>query len=206
MIKQPLINGGKPARGSGENRKPAVGAGHSVPKSGPSCKLSDTNKSGMASVDSRKQLGSNSGIGPGRPVVSKQLPSKMPASTMGNKSSTLGMKRSVNGVQKPLPSKLNSSAPKQFVEQRRDVRVQNKPLPSKVHSSAPKQIVDQRKDSRDQNKPKMVPKQPVASSRAQVCDSIFIAHVNSVKVWMSFSPSIFFIASYGDMFICLTGK
>lgn len=138
-----MTNAGKLVRGSGEDRKLVSGGGRLPPKSESNHKLSSTSKPpSKAPTDSRKQLGSNSGNGPGRPLGPKGLPSKMPVSTMGNKSSTPGMKNPVNGVQKPLPSK--------------------------VHTSVAKQNLEQRKDLREQNKPKMIPKQLVASSKAQV--------------------------------------
>lgn len=102
----------------------------------------------MASTDSRRQLGSNSGSGPGRPVGPKGFPSKTPVGSMGNKSMASGMKNHVNAVQKP-------------------------PL-SKAHSSIPKQNVEQRKDVRQLSKPKVIPKQPVASSTAQVCNAVYV--------------------------------
>lgn len=154
--KQPLVNGGKIARGNDENRKLVTGAGHLASKSGSNYKLSSTNKSIKASADSRKQMSSNSGNGPGRPVGPKGLPSKMPVTTMANKSLTPGTKNLVNGVQKPLPSKLHS------------VNGLQKPLSSKLHSSLPKQSVEQRKDPREQNKPKMISTQPLASTKAQI--------------------------------------
>lgn len=137
-----MNNGGKLVHRSGEDQKLVGGASHLAPKSRSNYKLSSTSKSSEAPVDSRKQLGSNSGNGPGRPVGPKGLPSKMPVNTMGNKSLTPGMKKPVNGVHKPLPSKVPSSIPKLSVEQRKDVR--------------------------EQNKPKILPKQPVVSSKAQV--------------------------------------
>lgn len=151
--KQPLSNGGKPVRGSGVDGRFVARASHLAPKSGPSYKLNSTSQTSKASVDSRKQLGSNSGNGPGRPVGPKGPPSKMPVNTMGNKSFTPGMKNPVNGVKKPLPSKVSSSVPKQSVEQRKD---------------APRQSMDQRKDIREHYKHKMLPKQPVAPSKSQV--------------------------------------
>ncbi|XP_027360752.1 protein SPT2-like isoform X2 [Abrus precatorius] len=140
--KQPLVNNGKLVRGSGEDRRLVAGAGHLAPKSGSNYKLSSTSKSSKESADSRRQLSSNSGNGLGRPVVLKGLPSKMPVSAIGNKSLTPGMRNPVNGVQKPLSSKL--------------------------HSSIPKQCVEQRKGIREQNKPKMIPKQPLASMKVQI--------------------------------------
>lgn len=118
------------------------------PKSGSNNKLTSTSKPSMASADSRKQLANNSGNGPGRSVGSKGLPSKTPVGTMGNKSLASGTKKLVNAAQKP-------------------------PL-SKVHSSISKQSVEHRKDVGEPNKPKMIPKQPVASSIAQVCDTVYM--------------------------------
>ncbi|XP_019445320.1 PREDICTED: protein SPT2 homolog isoform X1 [Lupinus angustifolius] len=169
---QPMMNGGKLVRGSGDDRKPVSGASHLHPQSGSNYKLTSASKASNASADCRKQLssssgngpalsrkqlgsnsgnepagsrrhlGSNSGSGPGRPVEPKGLPSKKPVSTMMNKSSTPGIRSLVNGGHRPSPSK--------------------------VHSSFPKQNVEQRKDLREQNKPKLVPRQPLAPSKAQV--------------------------------------
>ncbi|TKY70002.1 SPT protein [Spatholobus suberectus] len=168
--KQPLVNGGKIVRGSDENLKLVTGSGHVAPKSGSNYKLSSINKSSKASADSRKQLSSISGNGPGRPEGPKGLPSKMPGSSMGNKSLTPGMKNPVNGVQKPLSSKLHSvnGLPKSLSSKLHSVNVWQKPLSSKLHSTVPKQSVKQREDLREQNKPKMISKPPVASTKAQI--------------------------------------
>ncbi|KAE9613310.1 putative mitochondrial carrier domain-containing protein [Lupinus albus] len=170
--KQPMMSGGKLVRGSGEDRKSVSGASHLCHQSGSNYKLTSASKAGNASADSRKQLssssgnrpavsrkqlasnsgngpgdsrrqlGSNSGSGPGRPVGPKGLPSKKPVITMMNTSSIPGIRSLVNGVHRPMPSK--------------------------VHLSVPKQNVEQRKDLREQNKPKLVPRQPLVSSKAQV--------------------------------------
>ncbi|KAJ1388252.1 Chromatin SPT2, partial [Sesbania bispinosa] len=140
--KPSLSNVGKLVHASRDERKLGSAAGHLPHKSGSSYKPSSTSKPSTASADSRKQLGNNSGNGPGRPVGPKGLPPKMSVSTTGNKSSTPGIKNPVNGVQKSVPSKANSSIPKQSMEQRRDIR--------------------------ESNKPKMTPKQPVASSKSQI--------------------------------------
>ncbi|XP_027347046.1 protein SPT2 homolog [Abrus precatorius] len=139
---QPLSNGSKLVRPSHEERKRGSAAGHLPPKSGSSYKTSSTSKPSMASADSRKQLGNNSVNGPGRPAGPKGMPSKNSVGITGNKSSTLGIKTPVNGMQKSLPSK--------------------------AHPSIPKQNVEQRKDIRELNRPKMTPKQPVASSKPQM--------------------------------------
>lgn len=149
--KQSMSNGGKLVRSSGEDRKLVARASHLAPKPQSNYKLSSASQASKASVDSRKQigsngrngqqLGSNSGNGPGRPVGPKGLPSKMPVHSMGNKSVTPGMRNPANGVQRPPTSRVPSSVPK-HVEQRRDVR--------------------------EQNKPRILPKQPVSSSKAQI--------------------------------------
>lgn len=140
--KPSFSNGGKLVRGTGENRKPVAGASHLAPKPRSNYKLSSTSQANKVSVDSRKQLGSHSVNGPGRPLLPKGMPSKMHVNTSVSKSVKPGMRNPVNGVQKPAPSKVPSSVPKQGVDQRRDVR--------------------------EQYKPRTVPKQPVSSSKAQV--------------------------------------
>lgn len=152
--KHSLSNGGKLVRSTGDNRRPVAGASHLAPKPQSNYKLSSSSQASKASVDSRKQLGSSSGNGPGRPVGpkgmpsagSKGMPSKMPVNTMGSKSVTPGMRNPVNGVQKPPPSKVFPSVPKYSMDQRKDVRELHKP-----------KIL-----------PRPPPRPPVASSRAQV--------------------------------------
>ncbi|RDY06746.1 hypothetical protein CR513_09220, partial [Mucuna pruriens] len=170
--KLPLSNGGKHVRASHEERKLGSAAGRLPPKSGSSYKTSSTSKPSMASADYRKQLGNNSGNGPGRPVGSKGLPSKISVGTTGNKSSTPAIKNPVNGMQKSLPSKTHSSIPKQSMEQRKDVQrkdVQRKDIQRKDMQRKDIQREDiQRKDIRELSRPKMAPKPPVASSRPQI--------------------------------------
>ncbi|KAL5099991.1 hypothetical protein RYX36_004318 [Vicia faba] len=144
--KHPLSNGGKLVRSTGDNRRPVAGASHLAPKPQSNYKLSSSSQASKASVDSRKQLGSNSGNGPGRPMGSKGLPSKMPVNTMGSKSVKPGMRNPVNGVQKQPPPKGVSSVPKHSLDQRKDVRELHK---SKILPRPP-------------------PRPPVVSSRAQV--------------------------------------
>ncbi|KAF7829238.1 putative starch synthase 4, chloroplastic/amyloplastic isoform X1 [Senna tora] len=139
--RQPSSNGSKHVYAGREDKK-LVSVGSQLPsKSGSNNKLTSTSKPSLASADSRKQLGNNSGNGPGRPVGPKGLPSRTPVSSMGNKSLAPSIKTPVNAAQKP-------------------------PL-SKAHSSISRQSVEQRKDAREISKPKMIPKQSVASSTAQ---------------------------------------
>ncbi|KAK8472203.1 hypothetical protein PHAVU_002G139100 [Phaseolus vulgaris] len=170
------VNGGKIVRGSDENRKHVTGPGHLAPKSGSNYKISSINKYSKASVDSRKQLSNNSGNGPGRPL-------KMPISTSGNKSLS-DAKNPVNGVHKPLSSKMHSvsgaqkplsskfhsvnGVQKPLSSKLHSVNGVQKPLSSKLHLSLPKQSVEQRNILREQNKPKMISKQPVTSTKAQI--------------------------------------
>ncbi|KAK7366922.1 hypothetical protein VNO80_08925 [Phaseolus coccineus] len=157
------VNGGKIVRGSDENRKHVTGPGHLAPKSGSNYKISSINKYSKASVDSRKQLSNNSGNGPGRPL-------KMPVSTSGNKSLAPDAKNPVNGLHKPLSSKMHSvsGAQKPLFSKLHSVNGVQKPLSSKLHSSLPKQSVEQRNILGEQNKPKMISKQPVTSTKAQI--------------------------------------
>ncbi|XP_027914284.1 protein spt2-like isoform X2 [Vigna unguiculata] len=157
------VSGGKIVRGSDENRKHVSGPGHLAPKSGSNYKISSINRNSKASVDSRKQLSSNSGNGLGRPL-------KMPVSTIGNKSLAPDMKNPVNGVHKALSSKLHSAsgAQKPLSSKLHSVNGVQKPLSSKLHSVLPKQSVEQRNSLREQNKPKMISKQPVASTKVQI--------------------------------------
>ncbi|QCD90765.1 protein SPT2 [Vigna unguiculata] len=157
------VSGGKIVRGCDENRKHVSGPGHLAPKSGSNYKISSINRNSKASVDSRKQLSSNSGNGLGRPL-------KMPVSTIGNKSLAPDMKNPVNGVHKALSSKLHSAsgAQKPLSSKLHSVNGVQKPLSSKLHSVVPKQSVEQRNSLREHNKPKMISKQPVASTKVQI--------------------------------------
>ncbi|KAH1238887.1 hypothetical protein GmHk_08G023468 [Glycine max] len=185
--KLPLSNGGKHVRASHEERNVGSAAGHLPPKSGSSYRTSSTSKPSMASADSRKQPGNNSGNGPGRPVGPKGLPSKISVGTTGNKSSTPAIKNPVNGMQKSLPSKNHPSIPKQIVEQRISKHSVEQRIPKQsveqrfpkqsveqriqkqsVEQRIQKQSVEQRKDIRELYRPKMAPKQPVASSKPQI--------------------------------------
>ncbi|XP_030975570.1 protein SPT2 homolog [Quercus lobata] len=139
--KQPLSNSGRHVHGSREERKTVSMNGHLYPKAGPN-KSTSVSKPNSASVDSKKQLGSNNGNGPGRPLVPKGLPLKKPAATMEKKASAPVARHSMAGVQKPLPSK--------------------------VHPSISKQRLEPRKGLQEPNRSKMLPKQPMTSSKPQM--------------------------------------
>jgi protein SPT2 len=148
--KQTLDNSGRRVHGSREERKTISMNGHLYPKAG-SNKLTSASKPNSASVDSKKQFGSNNGNGPGRPVGPKGLPLKKPIATMEKKASASGVKNSIPGVQK-------------------------KPLPSKLHQSISKPRLEQKKVLQEPKKSRMMPKQPMASSKPQVCAYSFHMH------------------------------
>ncbi|GMP47364.1 hypothetical protein CsSME_00015134 [Camellia sinensis var. sinensis] len=142
-------NTGRLVPNSREERKPMSTGSQTHPKTGPR-KLISAGKPIPTSVDSRKQLGNNNGSGPGRPLGPKGLPSKMPAATTERRVAapqrqSLDQKPSVH---RPPSSKLHSSAPKQ--------------------ASVPKQSLDQKKEAQGSSRGKMMPKQPVPSSKPQI--------------------------------------
>lgn len=139
--KKPLGNSGRHLHGTHEERKTVSVNGQSYSKTG-SNKLTSANKPNSTSVDPRKQLASNMGNGPGRPIGPKGLPLKKPVATVEKKALAPGAKNSIPGVQKPLTSKLKSSIPMQRLEQKRGLE--------------------------EPKKAKMMPKQPMASSKPQV--------------------------------------
>lgn len=128
--------------GRNEERKTVSMNGHLYSKAG--SKLTSASKT----ADSRKQLGSNIGNGPGQPVLPKGLPLKNPVATMNKKAA---MEKKVCGApaaKSSLPGMQRSS--------------------SQLRSSTPKQPLE-RKKRPESNKYKMVPKQPLTSSRPKVC-------------------------------------
>ncbi|XP_059439802.1 protein spt2-like isoform X2 [Corylus avellana] len=139
--KKPLGNSGRHLHGMHGERKTVSVNGQSYSKTG-SNKLTSANRPNSTSVETRKQLASNMGNGPGRPIGPKGLPLKKPVATMEKKALAPGAKNSIPGVQKPLTSKLKSSIPMQRLEQKRGLE--------------------------EPKKAKMMPKQPMASSKPQI--------------------------------------
>ncbi|XP_073265611.1 uncharacterized protein [Populus alba] len=137
--KQPSSSSGRNIHGSHEERKPAFRNGQMHSKVGLQ-KPTSANKPDATLMNSKRQLGSNNGAGPGRPAGSKCLPSKTPVSTMQKKALAPSAKKILPAVHKPLPSK----------------------------PSVPKQQWEQRKGSQEPNKAKMIPKQPLASPKPQI--------------------------------------
>ncbi|KAG6632812.1 hypothetical protein CIPAW_12G004100 [Carya illinoinensis] len=128
-------------RGRHEERKTVSMNGQFFSKAG--SKLTSASKT----ADSRKQLGSNIGNGPGRPVGPKALPLKNPVATM-DKKAAMEKKVYAPAAKHSLPGVQRSS--------------------SQVHSSAPKQPLEPKKGQQESNKSKMVPKQLLTSSKPKV--------------------------------------
>ncbi|XP_038721087.1 histone H3.v1-like [Tripterygium wilfordii] len=122
--KPPSGNNGRNAYGDNYERKAPSSNGQMHPKS---YKSSSANKLNRTSMDSRKQLGSNNAVGPGRPVGPKALPSKAPVATLVKKASAPGARDSLPGSHKPLPSsKVQSAVVKKHLEQKKGLQDPNK--------------------------------------------------------------------------------
>ncbi|KAH8503784.1 hypothetical protein H0E87_014872 [Populus deltoides] len=142
-IKQASSNSGRNIHGIREERKPVFRNGQMHSKVG-SQKPTSANKPDATSINSKRQLGSNNGTGPGRPAGPKFLPSKTPASSiMQKKASSPSAKKILPAMHKSLPSN-----------------------PSK--SSVPKQHWEQRKGLQEPNKARPIPKQPLSSLKSQI--------------------------------------
>ncbi|XP_050229307.1 uncharacterized protein LOC126678452 [Mercurialis annua] len=129
--------------GGREERKSVPMNGQMHSKSGP-CRPTSMNKTISRPMDSRRQPGSNSGIGPGRPAGSKGLVPKMPLATVERKAPAPAPKTIMPATRKPLPPPL-------------------KPRPS-----VPRQHVEQKKTLQEPKKNVAMPKRPVESSRHQI--------------------------------------
>ncbi|XP_075498594.1 uncharacterized protein LOC142536974 [Primulina tabacum] len=118
------------------------------------------------SVESRKQLGSNSGSGPGRPLGPKSVPSRSDGPSLGTKVAQSIAKNSVVGREKSNPSPSVQSVvrkPTSYIQP--GVR---KPIPSSSQPSLMKNQSVQRKESQETKKPKVIPKQTLLPSRHHV--------------------------------------
>ena len=104
--KQALGSNGRLVNGSTghEERKSISMNGHLHSKVG-SNKVASASKPNSRPMDPRRHLGNNNGTGPGRPLGSKGLPSKLPATTLERKVSQSGAKTSVPSLHRPVPSK-----------------------------------------------------------------------------------------------------
>lgn len=148
-----------------DGRKPMLPNSQNKPKVG----LDKLAHSGKASTESRKQFGSSNGSGPGRPLGPKSVPAKSSVSSTAKATQPVA-KNIIPGVRKP-------TQPVQAVAR--------KPAPSNLHSgnSRPTSSHGQpsvmrrpiQKDSQQTSKPyqqtskpKVISKQALPSSKAQV--------------------------------------
>ncbi|XP_060675055.1 uncharacterized protein LOC107424990 isoform X1 [Ziziphus jujuba] len=154
--KQSMGNRGGHGHGGHEERKSVSVNGH-MHSTVSSNKLASGSKPNLTSMNSRKQLGSSNGNGPGRPLAPKVLPSN------GN-----GPGRPL--APKGLPSKV---APSTLVKKasapvsKSSMPVVHKPPSSKLQSSFSKQQLEQRREVREPEKAKLLPKTPVGLSKPQ---------------------------------------
>ncbi|GAV77637.1 SPT2 domain-containing protein, partial [Cephalotus follicularis] len=155
--KQPLGIGSRNVRGGYEERKSVSLNGHMHSKAG-SYKFTSSGKPNSMSLDSRKQLGSNNGVGPGRPSGPKALPSRVPLATMEKKAPVQPVKRA------PAPAEKKASAPvaKNILPSSRKAQSSN------MYLSPPQQHSEQKKLLPEPNRGKVILKQPLASSKSQI--------------------------------------
>ncbi|KAJ8545945.1 hypothetical protein K7X08_018528 [Anisodus acutangulus] len=79
------------------------------------------NKQTQLATDTRKQLGSSKGCGPGRPLGPKAMPPKIIGGPNGKRVLTPGVKSTVPASHKPTPSKLQPSIPRQSLVQKKEI-------------------------------------------------------------------------------------
>ncbi|KAK2998681.1 hypothetical protein RJ639_022865, partial [Escallonia herrerae] len=115
--KPSLNNNGRKVVNGRDERRPLPTGNQIRPKVGPQTSASTSNRT-STSVESRKQLGSSNGSGPGRPLGPKGLPSKVPNTVVKKIAAPIG-KSSINGLRQPAPSKLQSSNTKPPLEQKK---------------------------------------------------------------------------------------
>ncbi|KAG5223491.1 protein spt [Salix suchowensis] len=166
-IKQASSNSGRNIHGIREEGKPVFRNAQIHSKVG-SQKPASANKLDAASINSKRQLGSNNGTGPGRPAGPKCLPSKTPVSIMQKKASAPSAKKILPAMRKSLPTNLSKpSVPKQHWEQRKGLQEHSKarPIPKQPLSTVKSQInkpikqVSSHASLRD-NRPKKKPVRP----------------------------------------------
>ncbi|KAJ6329418.1 hypothetical protein OIU77_010986 [Salix suchowensis] len=141
-IKQASSNSGRNIHGIREEGKPVFRNAQIHSKVG-SQKPASANKLDAASINSKRQLGSNNGTGPGRPAGPKCLPSKTPVSIMQKKASAPSAKKILPAMRKSLPTNLSKpSVPKQHWEQRKGLQEHSKarPIPKQPLSTVKSQV------------------------------------------------------------------
>lgn len=144
-----------------DGRKPMVPCSQSKSKVGmDKDKLGHTNKS---STESRRQFGSNSGSGPGRPLRPKVVPAKISVPTTAKLTQPVA-KNVISGVRKPTSLPLQPAA-----RRPPPLNLQsgtNRPTHPHGQPSALKRPVQ--KDYHETSKHKVISKQSLPSSKVEV--------------------------------------
>ncbi|GER33112.1 SPT2 chromatin protein [Striga asiatica] len=119
-------------------------------------------------MDPRKQLGSNNGSGPGRPVGPKSLPSRRPTPiTTGKTTSSTSKHTTVAGAHKPARSAVQPHIRKPMPSNMQSGI--HKSVPSRAQpSSATRKPSVQQEEYRGSGKPMAMTKQAASSSRDQL--------------------------------------
>ncbi|CAA0843091.1 SPT2 chromatin protein [Striga hermonthica] len=132
-------------------RRPLPSIGQNKPKVGQERAKPPT----KPAMDPRKQLGSNSGSGPGRPVGPKSLPSRRPTPISSGKTTTSTAKHNtVAGAHKPSHSAVQPPI--------------RKPMPSNMHSGIHKSVSSRAQPSSATRKPSVQQEEYRGSSKPMV--------------------------------------
>ncbi|KAM3363333.1 protein SPT2 [Capsicum galapagoense] len=119
--KQSSSNTGRKLLNDREIRKPIQGSSQMPPKLLTQKSVS-VGKQNQLALDSRKQLGSSKGSGPGRPLGPKAVPPQNIGGPNGKRVLTVaGDKSTVPALQKPTPSNLQPPIPRQSVVQKKEI-------------------------------------------------------------------------------------
>ncbi|CAK9155641.1 unnamed protein product [Ilex paraguariensis] len=159
--KQSLSNTGRKVLNGREGRKP-VPIGCQMQSKMGTPKLASTSKLNQTSADTRKQLGSNNGSGPGRSSGQKEVPFGIPRGS--NKGSGPGRPLGPKG----LSSKISGATTEKKVSMpnaKSCMPSVYKPAPSKLQPSISNQPLVHKKVFQES---KIRPKQPAAASKPQV--------------------------------------
>ncbi|XP_042506896.1 protein spt2-like [Macadamia integrifolia] len=185
--KQPIgKDGSRPVSNGREERKP-ISINRQIQSQARPHKAAPTSRPNLTSADPRKQLGSNTGngpgrpvgpkgfpskmsaptkntgTGPGRPVVPKGFPSKISAPTMEKKAPAVVAKSNLAAVQKPALSKVNPLVQKKHLEQKREIREPHKArVMAKQAVPSKPQVKDPRQGPMRATKPEYQPKKQPA--------------------------------------------
>lgn len=134
-------------------------------------------------VDPRKQHSSSNGSGPGRPVVSKGVPPKIPGSA-GEKKVGIPVQRlpPTSSVRRPVPtssaqrpvstSSVQRPVPTSSTQRPFPTSNSQRPVPSKSHPPVSKQMLIRKGESQQSRKPNLLAKQMVPPSRPKVCHTL----------------------------------